>query len=80
MPHADDALPRTPVQADKSPIPRDAAAQSTPAVQAKTGMLPTLSIAEFTPNDRLIDEALGFGPEASKDVDAVRRFQQPKFG
>lgn len=81
MPHAGndyhDDLPQSQPR-PQGTIPK-AVGEAPSAQQSRVGMLPTLSIADYKPDESLVNEALGLNTESSNG-DANLRFKQPQFG
>ncbi len=85
MPHIPDTtgLPSTPPRPGQAPLPESKSSKSKTkgdvGKKVRAGMLPTLSVLDYRPDQRLVDEALG-RTEAQPRVNDMSRFEQPKFG
>lgn len=82
MPHVDDQfdqnLPSTPPRDDQAAIPKEESTQT--AKKAQIGLLPTLSIQNYEPDPKLVEQALGNSENMEVQRDPGLRFQQPQFG
>jgi len=83
MPHVDDnfdeGIPTSPPR-EQGPIPK--ASSERDKQQPQRGLLPTLSVMDYEPDQRLVEAALGGlpGVESSNgNQSQLSKFEQPQF-